>query len=675
MITGIGTDLVEIARVQKAIGRSAFLRKVYTEREQELIAKRSVRSAGNFAAKEAVAKALGCGFSGIRPIEIEVLRDVTGMPYVVLHGRAKQKAAQKGITRVHISITDTEQYAQAYAICETEENRYGSPVPLGREHSVSFCCLEREEYRLPVFDAKGIREVDRITIEEMGIPSVVLMERAALAVTECVEKYVLPQGSIAVLCGTGNNGGDGLAVARMLKEAGYDVTVLIKGASNPEKAFLHATEEFLQQLTIAKAVGVPVQEPEKTVQYEVIVDALFGVGLTRPIEGDYAILLERLNKESHIVVAVDIPSGVNASTGKVEGVALAADETVTFGGVKCGHMLYPGKEYCGRVTVADIGFSKRVLQEQCAGVWYCPERIEELLPKRPAASNKGTFGKIAVIAGKKNMAGAAYFSAAAAYRTGAGLVKVITPECNREILQNLLPEAMLSTYESTDNIENIMEETLDFADAFVIGPGLGTEGPAERVVFAFCDALKHRGDVPVTVWDADALNILAARMNGEGLESLEERCAYLEQLLPDQAVLTPHPGEAARLFGCGVGELTEDFPETAKKIGACSKITVVLKDAVTLVVAGEKLFMNSTGNNGMSTGGSGDVLTGMIAALAAAGLESFEAASAGVWLHGAAGDAASMKQGAVSVIARDLLFAIGELFAEKGEEKENDVRE
>lgn len=369
MITGIGTDLVEIARVQKAIGRSAFLRKVYTEREQELIKVRAVRSAGNFAAKEAVAKALGCGFSGIRPIEIEVLRDVSGMPYVVLHGRAKQKAADMGITRIHVSITDTEQYAQAYAICETEEKRYGNPMRIGQGHPVSFCCTESADYRLPFFDAKGIREVDRITIEEMGIPSLVLMERAALAVTECVEKYALPQSRIGVLCGTGNNGGDGIAVARMLKEAGYDVTILIKGTSNREEEFIHATKEFLQQISIVKAIGVPVLEPEETAGYEIIVDALFGVGLTRPIEGDYRGLLERLNKESHIVIAVDIPSGVNASTGKIEGVALVADETITFGGMKCGHMLYPGKEYCGRVTVADIGFAKQVLQEQRMGWW------------------------------------------------------------------------------------------------------------------------------------------------------------------------------------------------------------------------------------------------------------------------------------------------------------------
>lgn len=669
MITGIGTDLVEIARVQKAIGRSAFLKKVYTEREQELIAKRPTRSAGNFAVKEAVAKALGCGFSGISPIEIEVLRDVTGMPYVVLYGRAKKKAEDKGIARIHVSITDTEQYAQAYAICETEETRYGTPNMLGKGCPVSFCRTESGEFRFPFFDAEGIREVDRITIEELGIPSLVLMERAALAVTECVEKYATCKTRIGVLCGTGNNGGDGIAVARMLNEAGYDATILIKGAENREEAFIHATKEFLQQLRIAKAAGVPVREPEETAEYEIIVDALFGVGLTRPIEGEYAVLLERLNKEAHIVIAVDIPSGVNASTGKIEEIALFADETVTFGGVKCGHMLYPGKEYCGRVTVADIGFAKKALEGQRLGIWYSPEEIQALLPKRPENANKGTFGKIAVIAGKKNMAGAAYFSAAAAYRAGAGLVKVVTPECNREILQTLLPEAMLTTYETAEDIEHTIEEVLEFAEVCVIGPGLGTDAVAEQIVSVFCEALKKREKPPVTIWDADALNVLAERMNRDGLESLEERCAYLEQLLPEGTVLTPHPGEAARLFGRTISELTGDFPETAKRIGACSKLTVALKDAVTLVVSGKELFLNTTGNNGMSTGGSGDVLTGIIGALAAAGMGSFEAASAGVWLHGAAGDAAAEKQGAVSMIARDLLFAIGELFAEKGDEK------
>lgn len=670
MITGIGTDLVEIARVQKAIGRSAFLKKVYTEREQELIEKRKVRSAGNFAAKEAVAKALGCGFSGIAPIEIEVLRREDGAPYVVLHGRAKHRAEQMGVSRIHISLTDTEVYAQAYAICEAED-RFDTA---GRtDVSVSRGYLtgsdEKEtQYRRPFFDAKGIKEVDRFTMEELGLSSSVLMERAALAVVECVETYAMSDTRIGVLCGTGNNGGDGVAVARILKEAGYDASVLLRNGELQDSEVV-GTPEFIQQLKIAKATGVPICSAKQTREYEIIVDALFGVGLSRPVTGEDAAVLERINKEAHIVIAVDIASGINASTGRVEGVALRADETVTFGGLKCGHMLYPGKEYSGRVTVADIGFGKQVLWENRMGVWYEPQKIEELLPERPADSHKGTFGKVAVIAGSRNMAGAAYLSAGAAYRAGAGLVKVVTPECNREIIQTLFPEAMLTTYKGEEDLDGALAETLRFADVIVIGPGLGREPVASRLVSKLCAALKEETSVPVTIWDADALNHLAMTLNEKELGESKERCRYLEQLLPKRSILTPHPKELSRLLNRPVEELSADFFGTALEIGESCDLTFVLKNAATVVVSGKDRFINTTGNNGMSTGGSGDVLTGIIAALVAAGKDCFEAAAGGVWIHGAAGDAATGRKSAVSVIAGDILAATGELLTGKGDEK------
>lgn len=678
MITGIGTDLVEIARVQKAIGRSAFLERVYTEKERELIAIRSVRAAGNFAAKEAVAKALGCGFAGIKPVEIEVLRESSGLPYVVLHGVAAKKAEEQGITTIRISITDTAEYAQSYAICErekpedkkeTEQPTRTSRKKQGEEKTVT-------EVRFPVLDAAGMKAVDRKTIEDIGIPSLVLMERAALSVVECVKEYAMKESRIGVLCGTGNNGGDGVAVARLLVADGFDVTVLIKDApvyreaENGQEATgagkeFRGTPEFLQQIKIAKACKVPFCEPENTEGYDILVDALFGIGLSKPVEGAYAALLERINAEAHTVIAVDIASGISASTGAVCGVALRADETVTFGAAKCGQLLYPGKDYTGKLRVAEIGFPKELLWEQKQGVWFAAEGMDAIVPKRPAYSNKGTFGKVTVIAGSKDMAGAAYFAACAAYRTGAGLVKIVTPEVNRGILQTMLPEAMLVTYTDKEEVRTILEEAVAFADALVIGPGLSQTEQAEELVGTVRDILREKKEAaPPSVWDADALNLIAKKMQEDKIQTIEERKTFLETWLPNHAVLTPHPGELSRLLGKPVTELTGSFVAVAKELSFESKLTFVLKDAVTLVANKADCFFNTTGNNGMATGGSGDTLCGVIAALLAGGMDCFSAAAAGVWLHGAAGDAATKEKGAASVIARDIVQAIGDIVFE-----------
>ncbi|MBR6537536.1 MAG: NAD(P)H-hydrate dehydratase [Lachnospiraceae bacterium] len=683
MITGIGTDLVEIARVQKAIGRSSFLEKVYTEQERELIAVRSVRAATHFAAKEAVAKAFGCGFAGVAPREIEILRQPSGMPYVVLHGRAKEKAEALGIVRIQLSLTDTKEFAQAYVICESEEAGTEGEASTVGEHCKRLTGkrVSIEEAGLPVLDATGMKEADRLTIEEVGIPSLVLMERAALAVADRVKAYATKDSRIGVLCGTGNNGGDGVAVARLLAEEGYDVTVLIKDATkyvteeeadglrSEQERKKSGTPEFLQQMKIATACGVPVCEPWETKSFTIIVDALFGIGLSKPIEGMYADLLEQMNREPHIVIAVDIASGISASDGAVCGVALHATETVTFGAAKWGHLLYPGKDYTGKLTVADIGFPEEALRAQMQGVRLTSAAIKAILPERPAYSNKGTFGKVAVIAGSKNMAGAAYFAACAAYRLGAGLVKAVTPECNREILQTLLPEAMLTTYTDKQDLPAAVKEAVSFADAIIIGPGLGQSEEAEGLVSLLRDTLYKRKDVPVTVWDADALNILAKKMQEEGLGSEEKRLAFLDGYLPENAILTPHPGELSRLLNVPVKELISSLLATAKRISSESNLTYVLKDAVTLTIKNTECIVNTTGNNGMATGGSGDVLCGVIAALCAAGKDPFTAAAVGVWLHGAAGDTAQKSVGAAPMIARDLLRAIGELFEEKEKEE------
>lgn len=661
MITGIGTDLIEVSRIKKAAERPAFLERVYTEKERELIEARPARAAGNFAAKEAVAKALGCGFAGIVPAEIEVLRQESGLPYVVLHGRAEEKAEEQGVSAIQISITDTAEYAQAYAVCESSSRTGRVKVAKGSDSCDAIRSPEASSM-LPVLSAKGMKEADHDTIEELGLPSLVLMERAALAVTECVMEYITKQSRVGVLCGTGNNGGDGAAVARLLKEAGVSAVILIKEPEQYREGTLKGTPEFLHQMKTAEAFGVPVCGMQETKDYDILVDALFGIGLSGSVKETYVAILEQIEAEKHKIVAVDIASGISADTGAICGVALHAVETVTFGTAKCGHLLYPGKEYTGRLRVADIGFPKSLLWEKRCGFSITPEGAGSLLPYRPAYSNKGTFGKVVVAAGSKAMAGAAYFAACAAYRTGAGLVRIVTPECNREILQTKLPEAMLSVYEEDREIAGLAEELSRWADAVVIGPGLGRSSAAKCLTRAFCRALSGQGEsAPPSVWDADALNLLAEEMDEVHCSTLTERKAFLEKSLPAGAVLTPHPGELARLIARPAGEITAGFRQIAEELSKDSRLVFALKDAVTLVVSGQELFINTTGNNGMATGGSGDALCGVIAALLAAGKEPFWAAALGVFLHGAAGDKAALRTGGAPLMVRELLKAIGEI--------------
>lgn len=667
MIIGIGTDLVEIDRVVKAAERESFLTRVYTEKERELIAQKAVRAATGFAAKEAVVKAMGCGFTGIRPMEIEILRNGAGQPMVRLHGNAKEKADALGIRHIALSLSDTETYAYAYALCEGEEREIemlSAQAPPGPEKLAALCDCETE--RIPVLSAAGMKSVDQTTMEQDGIPSLTLMEHAAEAVTRCVLTYARPDSLVGVLCGTGNNGGDGLAVARQLAEQDIKVRVLLKDAAEWQTApeGKKSTPEFLTQLRRLPTQNITIAELSETADCDILVDALFGIGLERDLTGEYAEAVSRIDCEKHTVIAVDIASGISADNGAVRGVALHATETVTFGSVKLGHLFYPGREYAGKITIAPIEFRPDLMWEKKTAWCYLNKKEN----KRPAYSNKGTFGRVSVIAGSKNMAGAAWFSAYAAYRTGAGLVKVITPEENRVILQTKLPEAMLTTYEAENpaSIRKAVEEAVAFADALVIGPGLGTSVTAKGIVETALTLLREKGaKAPVSIWDADALNLLSEQATEKGLSTMEERLAELERSLPEHAILTPHPGELSRLTGVSTKELVKNLVQVAERMSADSHLIYVLKDAVSVVAGDGELFVQTAGNSGMATGGSGDVLTGVIAALAAGGRTPMQAATDGVYLHGLAGDLVAARLGESSVLARDIAAALYEIQKEQ----------
>lgn len=493
-----------------------------------------------------------------------------------------------------------------------------------------------------IVNSSEMKSCDKGTIEYYGVPSLVLMERAALSVAEEIERSISEDASILIVCGSGNNGGDGVAIGRLLFLKGYQVQIVFAGKE------ASASEETRQQLQIANRYQVPVSATIPDNEYDVVVDALFGIGLCRDIEGHYYDLIGYMNKMSGFKVAVDIASGVNGDTGKVMGIAFQADLTVTFAFAKIGHLLYPGAEYTGTLKVKEIGIDEHGFLGALPKVHALDKSDMDLLPERPAHSNKGTFGKVLVIAGTANMAGAACFSAKAAYRTGAGLVRVLTHQVNRTIVQSLVPEAILTTYEeSTETEQKKILECIDWASVIVIGPGLGQNHFSLLLV----ETVLKNAKVPCIV-DADALNLIAKfhldYNNGE-----------------NPIIITPHMGEMSRLCRQSIDVIKEDAIMMARAYAKEHQVVTVLKDArtVTALPDGE-VYINTSGNSGMSTGGSGDVLTGVIAGLLCQGCTLCQAAYTGVYLHGLAGDVMSEQLGEHSLMASDMIDGISMVLKE-----------
>ena len=383
--------------------------------------------------------------------------------------------------------------------------------------------------------AAEMREYDRNTIEKTGIPACVLMERAALA---AADRICLRQGDkkssgrVLIMAGMGNNGGDGLAVARILWERGWQVEVWCVGEQ--EKA----SAQWRQQRQILENYPVEFTQAPKRQEYRAAVDALFGVGLSREVEGRYREAVKIFNSLEGVKLALDLPSGIDSDTGRVWGEAVRADATVTFGFCKRGLVLYPGCEYGGEVYTADIGVGVRSFYGREPGMFAYDEELEELLPPRPRDGHKGTFGKVLLLAGSHNMAGAAVLAARAAYRTGAGMVKVVTPGENRVILQQAVPEALLGDGES-------LEKDLEWADVIAAGCGLG------RSDWAF-DCLKRviGGSRKPLLLDADALNLLA-----EGQE-----LGTIPGITPNPAELGPGCEFAGRCPFCQERCKEKDIP-------------------------------------------------------------------------------------------------------------------
>ena len=487
-----------------------------------------------------------------------------------------------------------------------------------------------------LLSGREMKNWEKQAMENYKIPSLLLMERAAMAVTEELLSGKYDLHKVLIACGTGNNGGDGLAVARMLKMKGHQVDVCIAGALD------RLTVDAKQQLEMYQAIsGKFVTDPAYE-EYTVIVDALFGIGCNREITGIAAEVIEAMNAVKAPILAIDVPSGISVDTGKVCGVAVNAAATVTFFTEKLGMMLYPGRDYCGDILVADMGIPVEHVEE-CKTITYTDKDLEKL-PKRRENSHKGTYGKMLVIAGSPTISGAAYFAAAAAYQMGSGLVKIYTPQENLFAMQTLLPEALIEIYDRSRPALKQLKQCMDWADAIVIGPGLGTDRNADKIL----KYVISKSEVPVVI-DADGINLLA-----------ESKICLLDHTSP--IVLTPHIQEMARLSGVEKTEILKNPMSLAKEFTEEYPVTLVLKDARTVVAKeNELLYVNTSGNSGMATGGSGDVLAGIIGSLIGQGMEVYEAAKLGVYLHGRAGDAARAAKSAYSMTARDLLDGITEV--------------
>jgi len=495
-------------------------------------------------------------------------------------------------------------------------------------------------------NAAQMKAADQYTIQKLGVSSLELMEHAAQACVQVLEDEKVDLSHVCVVCGSGNNGGDGFAIARILQNNRYSVETFCVG--NPE----HYTEETQEQMHRLQECGgkITYGMPQED-SYSVIIDAVFGVGLSRKVEGRYRQVIEQMNRMRGTKFAVDIPSGLSATTGCILGCAFKADYTVTFQLKKIGLELSQGRTMAGRVIVPDIGISTDSICEDQEIVRTAGKDIyRKMLPDRPEDSNKGTYGRLLVIAGSKGMAGAAYLNAHAAYMTGAGLVRIYTSSDNREILQTLLPEAIITTYEEYNKEELL--SLLTWADGVCIGSGLGMSRLSEKILKTVIEYVK----VPCLI-DADGLNLLAENKN------------YLNQMAERRFVITPHMKEMSRLTGISVEELKADRIQILKDFISRYRITCVLKDSRTLIASEEKgIRMNLTGNSAMAKAGSGDVLAGVISGWMVQGKEAEDAAELGTYIHGLSGDLAKFEKGVYSVMARDLIEYISKALMKLEEE-------
>lgn len=489
-----------------------------------------------------------------------------------------------------------------------------------------------------LYTGEQAKAIDTHAIHTMGMPSLVLMERAAMSMAAVLMKREKRDVKILAVCGTGNNGGDAVAVARILHEQGYYTAITVVGEEE------RMTEGMKQQLSLAVNCQVPVL-PLSSISdgvFDVMIDGIFGIGLSRDVTGVYEAVIKSVNESGARCYAVDIPSGICAETGRALNIAVKASVTVTFGVNKMGLVLYPGCEYAGEVFITDIGFPKASIASVQGRAYFYETEDLQRMPVRENRSHKGTYGHVLVIAGSKDMCGACFLAAKAAYTAGAGLVRVVTDKANRTALLGALPEILFSEREE-------LPDVLGWADAIVAGPGIGISPESQKMI----QYVIEQASVP-TVIDGDAISI----------------GSRLATSLPENFILTPHVKEMTCLTGKTVPELLEEIVPSTEDASRKWGCTVVQKDARTVVSNGAETYINVSGNHGMATGGSGDVLAGLAGGLLAQKMEPFEAAKLAVYLHGLAGDVMRNEKTAYGLMASDLIEGIPKALKAGQEEDE-----
>jgi hydroxyethylthiazole kinase-like uncharacterized protein yjeF len=533
-----------------------------------------------------------------------------------------------------------------------------------------------------ILTASQMREADRLTSERHNIPSAQLMENAGKGVVDFLRKQMddPAKSRVVILCGKGNNGGDGLVVARLLKELGTAPRVLLFGSPDTVRGDALLNLERWEKLGGETQVISTIEEwnaskDTSLAGAEMIVDALLGTGLAGPVDGLFAQVISDVNNRTGAnhcrpnVLAVDIPSGLPSDGAAATGPVIWADWTVTFTAPKVGQLLSPNCENVGCLVVHSIGTPNEVIEQLPASSpdlrWLEPSEFRDLPLHRRADSHKGTYGHALVVAGSRGKAGAAALSGWGALRAGAGLVTVATPESALPIVAGYRPELMTVPLAETDtgaiNLHNFdynkFAELAKEKSVLALGPGLGMHAETQQ----FVRRILAECPLPI-VLDADGLNALAAAP----APILERRAPAL--------VLTPHPGEMARLLNSTTADIQSNRLAAVHAAAGKYNAFIVLKGFHTIVVApGGKTFFNSTGNPGMATAGTGDVLTGILAGLTAQfGIQNWERVlGLGVYLHGLAGDLASALQGEAPLIATDLLHAIPEAFHRLRSELDN----
>jgi NAD(P)H-hydrate epimerase len=506
--------------------------------------------------------------------------------------------------------------------------------------------------------AAQMRELDRRAIEEVGIPSLVLMENAGRTTYQVLRREFPDLGpEVAVLAGRGNNGGDGFVVARYLANAGLPVAVFLLGRRDQVRGDARVNLEILarQGLTVTEVLEESHLNPvvHRLARAGLIVDALLGTGLDKPVEGLLAALIDRVNHLRAPVLAVDIPTGLSADTGEVLGVALAAEVTVTYGWPKLGQVLPPGRDYAGRLWQVDISIPPDLVRDVGLELAEAQE-LRRLVPPRPFGSHKGTFGHLLVLAGSEGKTGAAALASQGGLRAGAGTVTLGVAASLNDILEVKLTEAMTLPLPQAEGARALGRRALepilaaiDGRTVLALGPGLGTHPETQELV----RRLVRLAPRPMVV-DADGVNAIAS----------DPSC--LSQAAGPR-ILTPHPGEMARLSGFTTMEVQARRLDVAREAAARHGAVVVLKGAQTLVAAPDgRLSLNPSGNPALASGGTGDVLTGLIGGFLAQGLPPWDAARLGVYLHGLAADHFAARYGPRSLAAGDLIDLFPEVLGE-----------